>query len=64
MRLDRFVKLTDALGRAFPLGHCPHDHGCPWQPIRPPPPRDEERQRRLDLLIENGLDFPFPGLGN
>ena len=64
MRLDRFVKLTNALGRAFPLGQCPHDHGCPWQPIRPSPPRDEERQRRLDLLIESGLDFPFPWLGD
>ena len=23
------------MGRNLPLGFCPHDHPCPWQPLRP-----------------------------
>lgn len=38
MRVDRLVKLGGALGRSFPLGFCPHEHWCPWQPAPPPPP--------------------------
>jgi transcriptional regulator with XRE-family HTH domain len=25
------VRIHDALGRAFPLGICPHEHACAWQ---------------------------------
>lgn len=38
-RIDRLVRLSDALGRALPFGYCPHEHFCPWQPV-PPPPAD------------------------
>jgi transcriptional regulator with XRE-family HTH domain len=36
MRLERFVQIANALGRLLPLGVCPHDHPCAWQPVRPP----------------------------
>ena len=35
MSIERFVILCAALGRLFPLGSCPHDHDCAWEPIRP-----------------------------
>ncbi len=41
MGLERFVDMCVVLGRLFPLGACPHDHECGWQPIRPVPPMDE-----------------------
>ena len=34
MSLDRFVAMCQALERLFPLGVCPHDHECAWQPIK------------------------------
>jgi transcriptional regulator with XRE-family HTH domain len=40
--IDRLVMLGYALGRALPLGLCPHEHDCPWQPP-PPPPTKEKR---------------------
>lgn len=30
----KLVRIGLALGAAFPLGFCPHDHPCPW-PARP-----------------------------
>ncbi len=36
MRLDRLTRLGAALGRALPLGYCPHQHDCAWQPIVAP----------------------------
>jgi DNA-binding XRE family transcriptional regulator len=41
MGLERFVDMCVVLGRLFPLGACPHDHECGWQPIRPTPPLDD-----------------------
>lgn len=38
--IDRLVMLGRALGRALPLGLCPHEHDCPWQPPLPPPTRE------------------------
>jgi transcriptional regulator with XRE-family HTH domain len=32
MSVERVVKLSGVLGQAFPLGYCPHEHWCPWQP--------------------------------
>jgi transcriptional regulator with XRE-family HTH domain len=40
MRLERLLLLCTALGRLFPIGSCPHDHDCAWQPIRPAEPPD------------------------
>jgi len=34
MSLDRFVAMCLAFDRLFPLGACPHDHECSWQPIK------------------------------
>jgi len=42
MKVERLVKLSNALGRFLPLGYCPHEHWCQWQraPERAPdPPR-------------------------
>jgi len=33
MGADRLVELGDVLGSNFPLGFCPHDHVCAWQPF-------------------------------
>lgn len=32
MKAERLVRLAKAMGRAFPLGYCPHEHWCQWQP--------------------------------
>jgi transcriptional regulator with XRE-family HTH domain len=37
-KVERLVKLSDAMGRSFPLGYCPHEHWCAWQPAPSPPP--------------------------
>lgn len=39
----RLVRLGDALGRDLPLGTCPHDHECIWQPVRNVPEQDRGR---------------------
>jgi transcriptional regulator with XRE-family HTH domain len=33
MAMAKVVRLGRALGRDFPLGFCPHDHDCAWQPL-------------------------------
>ena len=38
LRALRFIDMCLALGRLFPLGVCPHDHRCGWQPIQQPQP--------------------------
>jgi transcriptional regulator with XRE-family HTH domain len=38
-RVEHLVPIASALGRAFPLGYCPHEHWCEWQPAPPPPPQ-------------------------
>src|SRR3954471_11084298 len=35
MESGRLVLLTRPFERLFPLGVCPHDHNCAWQPIKP-----------------------------
>ena len=37
-KVEDLVKISSALGRSFPLGYCPHEHWCAWQPAPPPPP--------------------------
>jgi hypothetical protein len=32
MRVIQLVRLGAVLGRNMPLGFCPHDHACVWQP--------------------------------
>ncbi len=33
--LERLLLLERVLGSAWPLGECPHDHSCVWQPLGP-----------------------------
>lgn len=47
-KVERLVKLSEVLGRALPLGYCPHEHWCSWQPAPPPPP-----EKPIDWLPEN-----------
>jgi transcriptional regulator with XRE-family HTH domain len=37
-KVERIVRLGAAMGRKFPLGYCPHEHWCQWQPAPEPPP--------------------------
>jgi transcriptional regulator with XRE-family HTH domain len=39
--LERLLLLARALGPAWPLGECPHDHSCVWQVLD----ADAQRQR-------------------
>jgi transcriptional regulator with XRE-family HTH domain len=48
--LRNFLQVGSALGRLFPMGCCPHDHACAWQPIRPPESRTSDAQRYIDKL--------------
>lgn len=50
MRLERFVQLGQGLGRLFPLGFCPHEHDCAWQPVRPPERTISDARRLLSYL--------------
>ncbi len=36
MGVDKLVDLGGALGSNLPLGFCPHDHVCQWQPLSAP----------------------------
>ncbi|HEY7023541.1 MAG TPA: helix-turn-helix transcriptional regulator [Candidatus Limnocylindrales bacterium] len=35
MAVVRLVRMLQPLARLFPFGVCPHDHNCPWQPVKP-----------------------------
>lgn len=54
--LANFLKVGSALGRLFPLGFCPHDHACAWQPIRPPEQRTSDVQLYIDRLRREAGD--------
>lgn len=45
--IDRLVMLGHALGRALPLGICPHEHDCPWQP----PPAPPTKEMRVEAFV-------------
>jgi transcriptional regulator with XRE-family HTH domain len=49
-RVERLVAMGTVLGRALPLGCCPHEHWCEWQPAPPPPPERDwlAEARELD----------------
>jgi transcriptional regulator with XRE-family HTH domain len=52
MRFVRFARMCEALGRLFPLGACPHDHDCAWQPIKPPKHQTSAVERLIALLLD------------
>jgi transcriptional regulator with XRE-family HTH domain len=58
MRVDRVVKLSGTLGRSFPLGYCPHQHWCHWQPAPSTPKSDPldqlsdaDKAKYLEILL-------------
>ena len=56
MGIERVVRLSKVLGRALPLGYCPHEHWCEWQPGPAAPPErpplsDADKARYLELLL-------------
>jgi len=58
MRVDRLVRLSGTLGRVFPLGYCPHEHWCQWQPAPPTAPgnplaqlSDVDKAKYLEILL-------------
>ncbi len=60
MRLERLLMLCDGLGRLFPLGTCPHDHECAWQPVKPPPERQKTAVELLVELLQNPEAYAAP----
>jgi hypothetical protein len=36
MATVRLIRMVQPLARFFPLGVCPHDHNCSWQPVKAP----------------------------
>jgi len=46
------------LGRAFPLGCCPHDHDCAWQTIVPRVRQPGDAERLIRLLLIGSHDPP------
>ena len=50
MAFERFVDMGLVLGRLFPLGVCPHEHRCGWQPV-PPAPDKPDPETFLDRLL-------------
>jgi hypothetical protein len=57
MSFERFVQICQPLGQLFPLGSCPHDHDCAWQPIKPPERQTTDAQRFLDYLRQQAGDL-------
>ena len=57
MKTERLIKLAAAMGRAFPMGYCPHEHWCPWQPAPrlPQQPRDDAGYSADALRVLYGL---------
>jgi transcriptional regulator with XRE-family HTH domain len=58
MRVDRLVRLSGVLGRVFPLGYCPHEHWCQWQPAPLTAPgnplaqlSDVDKAKYLEILL-------------
>ena len=63
MDAERLIRLSELLHPHFPIGYCPHEHLCPWQPIAMPslpvgvgPPRDPDFARFWAIYneIHNG----------
>ena len=61
MYLVRFLDLCLQLGRLFPLGVCPHEHQCAWQPVRPPQREASDGQAFLNSLLADAGDKLDPG---
>ncbi len=58
MSIERVVRLSSVLGRALPLGYCPHEHWCKWQPAPAAPPErpklsNADKARYLERLLKS-----------
>ena len=53
---EKVLMAGAALGRLFPIGVCPHDHHCAWQPIRPPERRTTDAQGLIDRLLREASE--------
>ena len=58
MGLDPLTRLGEAMGRAFPLGFCPHEHRCAWQPVVPRAQERTHMERLTAILL--GRDHEEP----
>lgn len=56
LALDRVVGLKLALGNELPLGWCPHDHPCRWQPRVKRAESQQARRGHLALLLDSRPD--------
>jgi transcriptional regulator with XRE-family HTH domain len=54
-RVEHLVPIASVLGRAFPLGYCPHEHWCEWQPAPKPPPEGAWLQEALEFNRRWGI---------
>ncbi|MEA2676421.1 MAG: Helix-turn-helix domain [Chloroflexota bacterium] len=52
--LGRLMAVANPLGAVLPLGSCPHDHRCAWQPFRPTRPVQNDRTMQEYLLQHAG----------
>jgi len=52
LALDRVIGMKLVLGNELPLGWCPHDHPCRWQPRVKPA---NHRSGHLALLLRDRL---------
>lgn len=59
-RTADLVSIGACVGRALPLGFCPHEHGCQWQPApRPPAEKDwREKWREAEARYSRTDDDP------
>ena len=55
-RVEKLVAIGAALGRALPLGYCPHEHWCEWQPAPPPPPERDWHREAVEFNARHGID--------
>jgi transcriptional regulator with XRE-family HTH domain len=49
--LDRLIKLVQPLARFFPVGVCPHDHNCRWQPFPIPGDPSDQHAASIEYLL-------------
>lgn len=62
MPTEALVRLGRVLGGAFPLGTCPHDHDCPWQPIIPAKHDESKVERFVAMLLAESPSQDFRDL--
>jgi hypothetical protein len=53
LALDRVISMGLVLGNELPLGRCPHDHPCRWQPRVSPMQGSRTRAGILSLLLDS-----------